>query len=422
MCKPYDLQYHRAQQKELQIENYQCQHSISEYQYIYWDFENRRFKKIKYEVSFTKEKQIKYIQNGQVLRIEQAINSLQKPDILTNLEQIKYLQWSGKYGQNTMKIGRWSATWNKDIILESGGYYSEDGQKQGLWRDLTRNYWSEAKVYEIGLYIDNKRSGKWKYIYNNNEIGGGFYDEQGEKIGKWIELSEYFWKQGYVVYDGEYKNGKRYGVWNVLHKRNGQKQLKLIGFGSYENTQEDDLILDSVKVGKWVELNYGFWDLAQILHTGTYKEGKKIGRWDILYRISNNKPFEIIGGGTYDDRLEGQVISSSLKNGKWIELIEGFWRDNQITYKGEYHNGVKVGQWDIYYYNEDTEDIELTGGGSYIEKVNDQNIVSSVKIGKWIELIDNFESEIQVTFIGEYDNGKKVGRWDTFYKKEQLQN
>ncbi|CAD8205231.1 unnamed protein product [Paramecium octaurelia] len=349
----------KALQKEQQIENYEWQSSISEYEYLFWNSENYRFKKIKYEVQLTKEKEIKYIQDGQILRIEQVINSIQKPEILTNLQQIKYLQWSGKYGQYSLKIGRWSATWNNEIILESGGYYSEDGQKQGLWKDINRQYWSEAQIYEIGLYIDNTRRGKWKYIYNNNEIGGGFYDEKGLKIGKWIELSECFWKQGYVLYYGEYKNGKRYGIWNALHKRNGYKQLKLIGLGSYDISQVDNLTVDSFQVGKWIELNNGFWDLAQVIHIGTYKEGKKCGRWDILQRIRNNTPFEIMGGGTYNDTLEGQVISSSLKNGKWIELNEGFWRDNQITYNGEYHNGVKVGKWDIYYYNEDTENNEL---------------------------------------------------------------
>lgn len=35
-----------------------------------------------------------------------------------------------------------------------------------------------------------------------------------------------------------------------------------------------------------------------------------------------------------------------------------------------------------------------------------------MKIGKWTEILDDFDKDFQMVYIGEYNNGKKVGRWD----------
>lgn len=48
----------------------------------------------------------------------------------------------------------------------------------------------------------------------------------------------------------------------------------------------------------------------------------------------------------------------------------------------------------------------VSGGGSFDEQGY------GIKIGKWVELIDGFGLNGQVTYIGEYINGKKVGRWN----------
>ncbi|CAD8196246.1 unnamed protein product [Paramecium pentaurelia] len=39
------------------------------------------------------------------------------------------------------------------------------------------------------------------------------------------------------------------------------------------------------------------------------------------------------------------------------------------------------------------------------------------KIGKWVELDDEFQNQSQVTYSGQYMNGQKVGLWDTIYKR-----
>ncbi|CAD8087939.1 unnamed protein product [Paramecium primaurelia] len=405
----------RAKQKTIQNGNDEQQNITQEHEFTYWDSSYLKYKTIKFQITFTKEKKIKHTKDGQILRTDQVLDSFQKPEIFNNLEQINNLKWSGQYGQNSLKVDRWTADWNNETIQEVGGYYSQCGQKQGLWKDLSKNYWRQNlhKFLKWGSTLIIKEA-EFGGISTKIVKCGGSYDEQGEKNGKWLELSDNFWNQSQVIYEGEYKSGKKFGLWNVLYIGNGQRQLKQIACGLYNQIQDKDEIVDSIKVGKWIELNDRFWDLAQVLLIGDYKNGRKVGRWDTLHRIRNNKPFEIIGGGSYDKNLEGDTVSDSLKICKWIELSEGFWRDSQITYNGEY-------QMDIYYFDDDAEKIQLIGGGSFVEKINDQNLFGSVKTGIWIELSDGFKSNSEVTYKGEYENGKKVGRWNIFYKDDQMQ-
>ncbi|CAD8112481.1 unnamed protein product [Paramecium sonneborni] len=286
----------------------------------------------------------------QIIRIEQVKDQLQMSEILTNLEQIKYFQWCGNYGQNSQKVDRWTGSWNQITLEDVGGYYSIVGKKEGLWKELSQNYQgNDVQIYDVGKYINNQRRGTWKFIYDNKQIGGGNYNNQGKKNGRWIELSQNFQNISLIIYKGEYINGKKYGIWDILYKRNANK-----AFGFYD--QQNNFI-DSIKIGRWIEPDDGFWNLSQVINIGEYKYGKKVGLWDIKYRISDNQSFQIIGGGYYK-QLEDNSVLGSFKNGQWIELTDGFWRDKQVTYYGEYLNGYKVGKWDIYYNNQETEQNE----------------------------------------------------------------
>ncbi|CAD8128653.1 unnamed protein product [Paramecium sonneborni] len=100
----------------------------------------------------------------------------------------------------------------------------------------------------------------------------------------------------------------------------------------------------SRKFGKWTELRQRFYEDKQIIYNGGYDmQGNKKGRWGILYRYKSSKPFEIIGGGLYLEKVGG-----TRKFGKWIELDEQNIDWNYNTLHGEYNDqGMKVGQWVI---------------------------------------------------------------------------
>ncbi|CAD8107887.1 unnamed protein product [Paramecium sonneborni] len=380
----------------------------------------------KFQIQHTKDYEIVYSQNGRILRKDQIMDFLEKPEVLTNIEQIKFFQWNGNYGANKKKVGQWSVTWKGQRLQGVGGQYSKinvsslsnNGNKHGQWVEIIPNYWSWAKAIQIGQYQDNKRQGTWRYTYRDQEMGGGEYNIQGLKFGKWIELWEQFYDLALVKEIGLYnENGRKIGKWDIMYCKdaeNGYKQMQILlkpnkyrGGGSYDQDGNQK------KIGKWVELVDGFSWGKQITQNGQYNmQGMKIGRWDIMYCNDRWKNYKQIGGGLYD--LDGNL----QKIGVWVELDEGFRWDKQVTYSGEYNmQGMKIGRWDSKqcppFRENEYKQMQIllkyykySGGGSYDQDGNQK------KIGKWVELIEGFKWDKQVTYIGEYNmQGMKIGNW-----------
>ncbi|CAD8109918.1 unnamed protein product [Paramecium sonneborni] len=369
-----------------------------------WNKIQERIVKTKIRIAIAQDNYLLYFLNGVVYRKlqqfinlnrEQIVDDSQNLEILTNLDQIKYLQWLGEYRENKRKFGKWIATWNMEVVKDVGGYY-DNGLKQGLWNEPIKNYCSQSQVYERGIYFENQKRGSWIFLKENKRFGGGQYNNQGQKIGKWIELNDQYNHLSQVTCKGEYKNGKRVGKWEYYML---QGEYKLIGVGIYQEMQEE-----SIKNGKWIELGDGFNLGSQVILIGNYSNGKKVGSWNFYW--NDNERNELKGGGLYD---------GSIKIGVWNELINNFGSrqgQSQIIYNGEYHNDKKVGSWNILYQEFWEKNFQKIGGGFY----NDQG---SIKIGNWIEVSENYGSkrgQSFVTYNGEYKNDQKVGRWDILYK------
>ncbi|CAD8187317.1 unnamed protein product [Paramecium pentaurelia] len=251
-------------------------------------------------------------------------------EVLNNMEQIIHLKWHGEYGQNQRKLGKWVATWSGEALQNVGGYY-KDGLKEGLWKEPIKNYQSNAQVFESGGYFHNQKCGRWNFIQNNETIGGGSYNQQAQKNGKWTELQEGFSDDLQVTWKGEYKIGIKVGIWDILYENSK------IGGGSFGDGQ-------GIKQGNWVEIWKGFYYFSQVTENGEYKNGKKFGRWDIWYKDIENNTITKIGGGSYDE--------GGNKSANWVEISDGFCEDSQVIYHGEYQNGKKIGKWDIWYKKE----------------------------------------------------------------------
>ncbi|CAD8052093.1 unnamed protein product [Paramecium primaurelia] len=371
---------------------------------LYW----YGFLKTKFFIIISNNKtEIKYAtKDGQIMRIDYNKDPQGTPQILYNLEQIKYLQWVGQYGENLKKVGNWVAIWKGHKLKNVGGKYSEEGKKIGFWVELSSNFMEQSPVYEVGEYVDDQRRGQWKYLFKDYEVGGGNYNEKGIKNENWIELSKSFTNYQQVTYNGKYKNGKKIGLWVECLRMNGYQSFKVIGEGYYDKEGKE------LKIGSWVELiDLGIFKGSQITFNGLYNNGQKIGRWN---KLSSNKFSDIrkkIGGGQYDER--------GLKNGKWVEFDDHSDRykiikyylntKRQITYCGEYKNGQKVGLWNLFWNHVQKQ--ELIGGGCYEIKQG------GLKNGKWIETSDNVDKFEQITYNGVYKDGKKIGKWDIFWRE-----
>ncbi|CAD8213612.1 unnamed protein product [Paramecium pentaurelia] len=433
----------QQQQLGLEKEGLKQQEFPQELETEFWS--GSRFIRTKLLINLQNNNQIQYILDGSIIRSDQIKDTSIRPEILTNLEQIQYLLWKGDFGNNNKKIGKWIATWMGNTLDSVGGQYTNDGKKNGKWKELFQNYWKEAQVYE---------EGDWKYNYQDKTINGGKYNQKGEKVGQWTELSENFWDKSQIIYNGEYKDGKKVGRW-VIQYEGVEIGVKSLPFSA--NIKANDDIANSNKNGKWIELSDGFYCNSQVTYEGQYRNGKKIGRWDIWWKKDYDDKIKVqIGGGLYDEEYSfkigkwieqserfwdnsqvilkgeykngkkidlwtieafGQQVGGGLYNkensnkiGNWIELCDGFYGAAQIIKKGQYLNGKKIGKWDICYRENENQPFIQIGGGVYDES-------TSVKIGNWIELSDEFFDRSQVTFNGGYKNGKKVGKWSSYLKK-----
>ncbi|CAD8096156.1 unnamed protein product [Paramecium sonneborni] len=171
--------------------------------------------KIKIQIKFTSDQKIVYSQNGAILRVIEYHDVEGKQELFNNMDQIRNLFWKGQNSQNKKKEGKWIAFWKKKLLQNVGGYYKA-GLKVGLWKDLFLNYQGWAQIFEFGEYSLGYRIGKWNYIKKDKTIGGGNYNNNGGKQGKWIELDK-----------GFYSKKKVHFIPYILIKNFMQKEIKI---------------------------------------------------------------------------------------------------------------------------------------------------------------------------------------------------
>ncbi|CAD8130559.1 unnamed protein product [Paramecium sonneborni] len=332
-----------------------------------------------------------------------------------NIEQIKHLQWQGSYGDQSQKIGNWTASWKDQILNDVGGLYSNDGKKIGFWKELFQNYCSQTQAFKFGEYQDNRKCGDWMYIYRDINIGGGFYNNLGQKSGYWRTLSKNFWDLSQVIYKGLYENGQKIGKWDInwkipqginvfeqmYLKQQQYYSLSISGGGSFNE--------NNMTNGIWIELcdvTTNLYLVVNIRMAIKLVVGLVVGEI-IMKQMNLNKCIQIenflniSGGGLYNDQ--------GTKIGTWIEMSDNFNMENQVIYIGEYKNSKKVGKWNIQWRLNKCYPFLIIGGGYYS--------VNNLKIGKWIELSENYENGNQCIFYCEYKDGKYFGISDILWRE-----
>ncbi|CAD8080418.1 unnamed protein product [Paramecium primaurelia] len=243
--------------------------------------------------------------------------------------QITYV---GEY-INGKKCGLWDVF--EQNIFTGGGLYDANGLKHRKWIDLSDNFKDYIHIVYIGEYINGKKCGMWETLFrydkenNFEKIFSGQFNDQGQKNGKWIELSDNFDYTCQVIYQGKYQNGIQIDRWDSMYRLDDDRGFIYIGEGFFDEKGQ--------KYGKWIELWDNFKDESQVIFKGEYNNNKKFGHWQTMFRYSCNNSFEIIGGGHYNN--------DGLKQGRWIDLSECFSLDHQVIRQGEYKFGKKCNCW-----------------------------------------------------------------------------
>ncbi|CAD8198387.1 unnamed protein product [Paramecium octaurelia] len=136
-------------------------------------------KKTKIQLQYNeKEQKITYIKDGEILRELQS-NSIQYPQKIINIEHLKYLDW--ECGLKNNQIELWLAKWNGHYLIVGGGY-NENSQKVGKWIELSEYYWDRCKMTHEGYYNNGIKVGLW-----NTKLD--------EKIKQTVEISQ--WRRAF---------------------------------------------------------------------------------------------------------------------------------------------------------------------------------------------------------------------------------
>lgn len=187
----------------------------------------------------------------------------------------------------------------------------KQGRKQGHWIKTDKN---GAKIFE-GDFKDNKEVGTFDYFYPDGTLRiRNVYSKPGEYCSH-----EAYDQRGNRLATGFYNKKNRDGKWN-FYTEDG----KLIKTAEYRMGIKEGQHVIFTSAGDTAELT-------------TYKDNHRDGRW--WKRINRH----------------GYITANYLKGGLEGRLVE-YDENGRLVREGNYHNGVKHGNY--YYYEDGTMTIE----------------------------------------------------------------
>ena len=376
------------------------------------------------------------------------------------------LTYKGEFLNNLKKKGKEYK--NNKIEFEGEFLYNEKWTGKGYDEDgkiiyelnegsgKIKKYFLNGNLKYEGDLLNMKKHGNGKEYFLNGEkkfIGKYKNGEMWEGKGfyKDNEVFEIKDGNGYIkiynsidyklLFEGEYKNGKKTGMAK-------EYEYKYFGFDKKAILIYEGFYLDGKRNGKGKE----YYKSGELKYEGNFKEGLKCGEgkeyfrngktkfigeykkgkmWDGEVYDENNKSFKLKNGTgkikIFDDNLniifKGE-FKEGEKNGKGIEYFQG-----EIIYRGSYSNGKKVGKGEGKEFNEGGK---LLYEGEFFDglrhgKGKEYNIRGDLiyqgcyskgeRIGKGEG--KEFNEGGKILYEGEYYNGIRNGKGkDYTYKKE----
>ncbi len=288
---------------------------------------------------------------------------------------------------------------------------------KGREHGIAYEYNKEGKIISILEY----NYGVLKQQQQINRV-----DKAGEKNGLWKE----FYENGKVKEETNFVSGKKSGY--------SKSYLPTGSLANIVKYEDDTLLLDVPELTTNLEVRNEYYEDGSIKKTGTYLEGLAEGthkEYSPEGKITNAKIFK-------EDSLigEGLIDEAGNRQGPWKE----FHPSRQLKAKGDYANGLRIGDWlfffpngkleqkgrydkkgrpqglwQWYYPNENLlrEENYLNGqregtltewndSGKVITK---GDYIESLKEGKWFYQIQDYREE------GVYKTDNKDGPWESYY-------
>ncbi|CAD8128700.1 unnamed protein product [Paramecium sonneborni] len=214
----------------------------------------------------------------------------------------------GEYDLNETKIGQWVeliTNFSKKNEVKISGFYKK-GLKNDQWNTLLREENDEEIIRSESWKMDGIEFKQLLQIYSHWKIqqrfkdkqmniifkkydtddykiiGGGLYNQEGIKHGKWIEIQNKQEDFDIIAYIGEYKNGKKNGLWDIIQGSTEMNEYYMIGGGCYDE--------NGLEKGLWTNIEQFSFKFS-VISIGKYSNGKKIKKWETKYQQSKQDEF-----------------------------------------------------------------------------------------------------------------------------------
>lgn len=353
------------------------------------------------------------------------------------------------YWKNYYENGKLKSEGNrKNFLLDSNWkFYSQDGfiKEEIYYQKNKKNgpyiqYADSGILYSISNYVNDTLTGDYKQFYPTGELhiyknivngvpqGRALeyrkdstiitivdyddgqvarkedvnrFNEQGEKTGVWK-----FFEDGKLVAEGNYKNGKKDGIFRTYNAKGELDQMQKFEMG-LEDVDAKELM--------FVDLYKEYYPTGEIHFVGAKNDNDQ--KHGIFQEY--DKEGKIIKTYIYrEDKLssKGLIDNKGLRQGKWYF----YYPDGEKRAKGAYEDDKKEGEWTYYYLNEQIEqkgvyksDVEDGEWNWYYDNgqiKRQEKFYKGKREGAHIE----YDSTGKVISQGEYLNGLKEGEW--FYQ------
>jgi uncharacterized protein len=217
--------------------------------------------------------------------------------------------------------------YNDNGLLISEGIVDEAGNYNGRFRD----YYPDKSIKDEGSYIDNRRTGVWKFYNSSGKVEQTGSYNNGRPDGLW----KWYYENGAILREEEYFQGQRDGTFTEYSPTSD-----IVGQGQYS---------DGERNGDWK------FKTGEITEEGKYIIGLRDGVWKSYYPDEKlrSKGNYIQGNPDgphlfyYEDGKlkEEQYYKMGIRQKTWKKFSEEGAVTMSIVYKDDVEiiiNGVKI--------------------------------------------------------------------------------
>lgn len=290
----------------------------------------------------------------------------------------------------------------------------EDNFVNGIKQGISKEYFEDTILAKTTIFVDGLEDGisknyardgrivsmtKYRNGFVVNQESFNRLDEDGKKQGLWKE----FFPNDDVKTEGTYRNDIKHGYFKYYDLTG-----KLTNLEKYVDgiLQHDPIELTQL------EIRTDYYENGNIKTIGSYKDNLAEGvrrEYTINGVISQAYMMHqgaIIGKGIIDE--------AGRKQGIW----EDYYMEGNLLAKGNYVNGLKVGEWRYYHWNDTLEQIGnydkngySTGNWKWYydngKLRRDENFFEGVSEGEMVE----YDINGKVLYKGTYVEGVQESHW-----------